>query len=46
MQAVTCDQDHNYGAEQKAYNGGAMDKFVENTEPRLPAAPTSSDGPA
>ncbi|MGO4227406.1 phospholipase C [Arthrobacter sp. YAF34] len=31
MQAVTCDQDHNYGAEQKAYNGGAMDKFVENT---------------
>jgi phospholipase C len=31
MQAVTCDQDHNYGAEQKAYNGGLMDKFVENT---------------
>ena len=31
MQAVTCDQDHNYGAEQKAYNGGAMDKFVEYT---------------
>ncbi|SDB89256.1 phospholipase C [Raineyella antarctica] len=30
-QAVTCDQDHNYLAEQKAYNGGAMDKFVENT---------------
>lgn len=31
MQAVTCDQDHNYGAEQKAYNGGLMDKFVEFT---------------
>ena len=30
-QAVTCDQDHEYLAEQKAYNGGAMDKFVENT---------------
>ena len=31
MQAVTCDQDHNYGAEQKAYDGGLMDKFVEYT---------------
>jgi phospholipase C len=31
-QALTCDQDHNYGAEQKAVNGGKMDKFVENTE--------------
>ncbi|HKU04052.1 MAG TPA: alkaline phosphatase family protein [Arthrobacter sp.] len=31
MQAVTCDQDHNYGAEQKAYNGGLMDKFVQFT---------------
>ena len=30
-QAVTCDQDHGYTAEQKAYNGGAMDKFVEFT---------------
>ena len=30
-QAVTCDQDHSYSAEQKAYNGGAMDKFVEFT---------------
>ncbi len=30
-QAVTCDQDHNYAAEQQAYNGGAMDKFVEFT---------------
>ncbi|RUQ23328.1 phospholipase C [Kocuria sp. HSID16901] len=29
-QAVTCDQNHNYGAEQQAYNGGTMDKFVES----------------
>ena len=31
QQAVTCDQDHNYGAEQKAYNGGLMNNFVEYT---------------
>ena len=31
MQAVTCDQDHGYTAEQNAYNGGAMDKFVQFT---------------
>jgi phospholipase C len=29
-EAMTCDQNHAYGPEQKAYNGGAMDKFVEN----------------
>src|SRR4051794_9168315 len=29
--AVTCDQNHNYGAEQLAFNHGQMDKFVENT---------------
>jgi phospholipase C len=28
-QAVTCDQDHNYGDEQKAFDGGLMDKFVQ-----------------
>src|SRR6516225_2632467 len=28
-QAVTCDQGHNYGDEQKAFDGGLMDKFVE-----------------
>jgi phospholipase C len=28
-QAVTCDQDHNYIDEQKATNGGLMDKFIE-----------------
>ncbi|HKW71720.1 MAG TPA: alkaline phosphatase family protein, partial [Candidatus Dormibacteraeota bacterium] len=25
---LTCDQNHDYGDEQKAFNGGAMDKFV------------------
>jgi phospholipase C len=30
-QAVTCGQNHAYGAEQKAFDGGLMDKFVENT---------------
>ncbi|MBV8950055.1 MAG: phospholipase, partial [Actinobacteria bacterium] len=25
---LTCDQDHNYPDEQKAFDGGAMDKFV------------------
>jgi len=28
-QAVTCDQNHNYNSEQKAFNSGAMDKFPE-----------------
>ena len=28
-QAVTCDQDHNYADEQKAFNHGLMDKFIE-----------------
>ncbi|GAA4629030.1 alkaline phosphatase family protein [Actinoallomurus vinaceus] len=31
-QAMTCDQDHGYANEQKAVNGGAMDKFVQSTE--------------
>jgi len=30
-QALTCDQNHSYGPEQKAANGGANDKYVENT---------------
>jgi phospholipase C len=29
--ALTCDQDHSYGNEQKAFNNGAMNKFVEFT---------------
>ncbi len=28
-QAATCDQDHDYGDEQSAFDHGAMDKFVE-----------------
>jgi phospholipase C len=30
-QALTCDQNHGYTAEQKAEDGGLMDKFVQNT---------------
>jgi phospholipase C len=30
-EAVTCDHNHAYGAEQAAFNGGLMNKFVENT---------------
>src|SRR3979409_2282329 len=29
-QAVTCDEGHSYGAEQKAYNFGLMNLFVES----------------
>ena len=29
-QAVTCDQNHSYTAEQKAFDHGLMDKFVES----------------
>ncbi|WP_405875491.1 phospholipase C [Streptomyces sp. NBC_00005] len=31
-QAMTCDQNHSYGPEQYAANGGKADKYVENTE--------------
>ncbi|PZS32151.1 MAG: phospholipase [Pseudonocardiales bacterium] len=31
-EALTCDQDHDYTPEQKAFDGGKMDKFVENTQ--------------
>ena len=30
-QAITCDEDHEYVAEQKAYDGGLADKFVQAT---------------
>ena len=33
-QAVTCDQDHGYTAEQKAFDMGLMDKFVQYTDAR------------
>ncbi|NAL78065.1 hypothetical protein DYY65_07435 [Nitrososphaera sp. AFS] len=29
--SFTCNMDHEYPAEQKAYDGGFVDKFVENT---------------
>jgi phospholipase C len=32
-QAVTCDMNHQYTAEQKAYNGGLLDQFVEFAAP-------------
>jgi len=31
-QALTCDQNHSYTAEQQAFDHGLMDKFVESTE--------------
>ncbi|MGA7965826.1 MAG: alkaline phosphatase family protein [Gammaproteobacteria bacterium] len=31
-QALTCDEDHGYTAEQKAFGGGLMDKFVLYTD--------------
>ena len=30
-EALTCDQDHGYGHEQQAYDGGKADKFVQFT---------------
>ena len=42
---LTCDENHNYNAEQKAFDGGAMDKFVttvgtdERDEQYRPALP-------
>ena len=33
-QAVTCDQNHSYAAEQQAVDGGKMDLFVQKTEHR------------
>ncbi|WP_269456534.1 alkaline phosphatase family protein [Nocardia terpenica] len=31
-QAMTCDQDHSYRAEQEAYDNGKMDQFVQKTQ--------------
>ncbi|MGH3829176.1 MAG: phospholipase C [Pseudonocardiaceae bacterium] len=36
---LTCDQDHDYTPEQKAFDGGKMDRFVENTQIASCAAP-------
>ncbi len=38
-QALTCDQDHGYTAEQKAFDNGKMDAFVQNTSVGTCAAP-------
>jgi len=38
-QPLTCDQDHAYGAEQKAFDGGLMDKFVQFTDVESCGAP-------
>ena len=41
-EALTCDQDHGYTAEQQAYDHGLMDKFVEYTNRDSCAAPDAS----
>ena len=38
-QALTCDQNHGYTAEQKAFDMGLMDKFVQNTDVESCAPP-------
>ena len=45
---LTCDQDHDYNDEQKAFDGGAMDKFVTTRRHRrrARAAPASRARPA
>jgi len=41
-EALTCDEDHNYSHEQRAYNGGLVDKFIENTTRDSCSAPNVS----
>nr|WP_233175866.1 alkaline phosphatase family protein [Dyella sp. ASV24] len=45
-QAATADQDHDYGPEQQAFNGGAMDLFPKYTGSgeALPGAPADEEG--
>jgi phospholipase C len=44
-QALTCDQDHGYLAEQLAFNGGAMNRFVQETgTPTCTGTPTTPYG--
>jgi len=43
-QAVTCDQDHSYADEQKAFNGGLMNKFVETVGLSRPACDVAGLG--
>jgi phospholipase C len=46
---ITCDQDHNYNDEQRAFDNGAMDKFVETVGTdggtHRPGGGTTSGGP-
>jgi len=44
-QAVTCDQDHNYNDEQKAYNSGLMNKFVESVGASSASCDVAGYGP-
>jgi phospholipase C len=37
---LTCDQDHDYNDEQKAFNGGAMDKFPQSVGNGSGSSPT------
>jgi phospholipase C len=37
---LTCDQDHNYNAEQKAFDGGKMDQFVTTVGTATGKSPT------
>jgi phospholipase C len=45
-QALTCDQSHSYGSEQKAYDNGKMDQFVQSVETSScsPSALYGTDG--
>jgi phospholipase C len=45
-QAVTCDQNHGYTAEQEAFDGGLMDHFVQDTTGGGCTQSTSPDNPA
>ena len=42
-QEITCDQSHSYGNEQKAFDGGLMDKFVEFTAGHSSSLPCPPD---
>jgi phospholipase C len=43
--ALTCDQDHDYGDEQKAFNKGLMDKFPESVGSGGPGCFDAGVGP-
>ncbi|HLI06421.1 MAG TPA: alkaline phosphatase family protein [Ktedonobacteraceae bacterium] len=44
-QALTCDQDHGYTAEQEAFDHGLMDKFVQDTSGHGCTGTTPTDSP-